>query len=151
MNPETKDRLIMEFRQYDCKVDRQGRTALPLRLRQKVGTAVALSCLPEDRFISGYPAKAAKKPFDEEIDAGLTIGNIFERPLDGRGRFTIPAILREIAEIKSVVIITTAEDYFQLWSEKQWKSDIDQARADFARIQRLSGGADLPLEKESRL
>jgi len=109
------------FGEYYYKVDRQGRTTLPPGLRQKVGRTVILFYLPDDRFISGYPTKGAKQLFDEAADIGLTIGDIFERPLDSRGRITIPAKLREYAEIETVVVIATGDDYFELWGEKHWE------------------------------
>ena len=113
--------------EYSYKVDKHGRTTMPPMLRQRTGGRVMLIYYPKHRCIGGYPSRLARQPFDRGTSIEHTAYDISERSIGSRGRITIPAKLREYAEIEVVVVIVAEDDYFELWGEKNWKLEIHQA------------------------
>lgn len=111
----------MALLEYYSKVDRQGRVTIPLPYRQMVGDKAMLLLTTEERYIAGSPSKIVKHYLNDELRSERTAGNVFEQRLDSRGRITIPAKLREHAEIESVVVIVALDDYFELWGKRHWE------------------------------
>jgi len=113
-----------------CRVDRWGRITIPMQYRQRVGDGATLILIPEERYIAGAPLKTVGHSINGEFGVKCTAGNIFKRRLDSRERITILAKLREHAEIKNIVVFLATDDYFELWSEKHWELEVEQARAE---------------------
>ena len=118
----------MAFLEYYSRVDRRGRVTMPLPYRQAVGDKAMLLLGPQERCITGSPSKVAEHSLNDELRGILTAANIFERHLDSRGRITIPANLREHAEIEAAVVIVADDEYFELWNERNWEFEVRQAK-----------------------
>jgi len=79
---------------------------------------------------------------EEDLIAGCAAHSIiaengkplFRCSLDGKGRLTIPQILRELAGIKdTVVILFDEDDYLELWGETSWLLEMASALVDSSR------------------
>ena len=95
---------------------------------------------PEHRCIGGYPSRLTGQQFGSGASIEHTVYDIFEQSIGSRGRITIPAKLREHAEIEAVVVIVAADDYFELWGEKHW--DLEKKEAYTEEVTRFGNQVD---------
>jgi MraZ protein len=145
---------------YDHAVDGKGRTSLPARFREVLGSLqddrLVLTAAFDEEFphIVAYPhsewrkfeEKLAQKPsFDPNVIVlkRLYVSNAVECQIDGHGRILVPPFLREQAGIAREAtwlgMVTTVE----IWQPERWARAYEQARD---RIRDVRPGlADLDL------
>jgi len=116
--------------EYSYKVNKYGRTTIPPMLRQRVGDKIILIYNPEHRCIGGYPSRLTGQQFSSGAHIEHAACDISERSVGSRGRFTIPMKLRQYAEIETVVVVVAADDYFELWNERNWATERKKAYAE---------------------
>ena len=110
--------------EYHYKLDR-GRIPIPPRCRHRFQDGIILYYMPEEDFIAGCAAHFMVAENGKPL---------FQCDLDGRGRFTIPEILRALAGIKdTVVILFDEDDYLELWGETSWLLEVAGALVDSSR------------------
>ena len=143
----------MFFGEFEYKIDEKGRVPLPPRFRQSLREGVVLTPGIEE-CITAYPLPEWKK-----VAAALTTGSItrsklrklnraifataFHLNLDGQGRITLPAPLREYAEIEDDVIVAGANNYLEIWGKDRWLKEkavsLEQAWQIIESLERRGG------------
>ncbi len=118
---------------FEHKVDAKGRIPIPPKFRAELKHGLVLTPGAE-KYIVIHPL-----PEWEKVTAALTTRTItssklrrinraifataFHINIDSQGRITVPAPLREYADIRDEVIIAGANTYIELWNKKQWETE----------------------------
>ncbi len=131
----------MFFGEFEYKVDEKSRVPIPPKFRSELRDGLVLTPGVE-QCITAYPLPEWKK-----LAATLTNGSVtpsklrklnraifataFSINIDGQGRIALPNPLREYAGIEDEVIITGANNYFELWNKDRWAEEktISQEQA----------------------
>ena len=119
--------------EFEYKIDQKGRVPIPPKFRKELKDGVILTPGIET-CVTAYPLSEWKK-----LSATLTTGSVtrsklrklnraifataFSLSIDGQGRIALPTPLREYAAIEEEVVITGANNYFELWNKEQWESE----------------------------
>ncbi len=123
----------MFFGEFEYKIDEKGRVPLPPRFR--VLTKDGLVLTPGvDKCITAYPLLDWKKMAATLISGPVArskfrqlnralFATAFYLNVDGQGRISLPAPLRDHAEIGEEVIIAGANNYFELWNKDNWDAE----------------------------
>lgn len=131
----------MFFGEFEYKVDEKSRVPIPPKFRSELRDGLVITPGVE-QCITAYPLPEWKK-----LAATLTNGSVtpsklrklnraifataFSINIDGQGRIALPNPLREYAGITDEVIITGANNYFELWNKNRWteEKNISQEQA----------------------
>ena len=131
----------MFFGEFEYKLDEKGRVLLPPRFKGYLKGEVVLTPGVE-KCITAYPILEWKK-----LATVLTSGSVtrskfrrlsraifataFHLSIDGQGRISLPAPLREYAEITDEVVVAGANSYLELWNKANWEEEkaISQQQA----------------------
>ncbi len=131
----------MFFGEFEYKIDEKGRLPLPPKFRGLLKGGVVLAPGIE-KCITAYPILEWKK-----LATVLTSGSVtrskfrrlsraifataFHLSIDGQGRISLPAPLREYAEITDEVVVAGANSYLELWNKANWEEEkaISQQQA----------------------
>jgi MraZ protein len=119
---------------FECRMDRQGRVAIPSAFRRKIedaGDAFVLTFF--DDAIAGYPRAAwtslenqvlSLPAFSRKARAlsRVLASRAHESRLDGQGRILVPPALRKLAALDRDVVIIGAMDRFEIWPAEKWTS-----------------------------
>lgn len=116
--------------EYQHTIDDKGRLAVPIRFRAELAQGAQVTKWI-DKCVALFP-KADWEALAERT-AGLPVtdtksrtfqrflfGTAFEVELDRQGRFVLPGVLREFAELRSHVVVIGARDRLELWSPERW-------------------------------
>ncbi|MGA2911316.1 MAG: cell division/cell wall cluster transcriptional repressor MraZ [Candidatus Levyibacteriota bacterium] len=116
--------------QYDGKVDTKGRTALPKKFREVLGDKLIITLGYESSLIvvSEENWKALLegtegRPFIESETREtqrFLLGGASGIQLDDKGRFVLPAYLREFAGVEDDVVFLGLSRYVEIWDKKKW-------------------------------
>jgi MraZ protein len=122
---------VMFFGEFEYRVDEKGRVPIPPKFRSELRDGVVLTPGME-KCLTGYPLPEWKK-----LAATLTTGSVnrsklrklnraifataFHLQIDGQGRVALPIKLREHAELGDEVVITGANNYFEVWNKAHWE------------------------------
>ncbi len=120
----------MFFGEFEYKLDEKGRLPLPPRFRGALRDGVVLTPGVE-KCISVYPLAEWRKLAASLTTASLTRSKLrklnralfataFSQGLDGQGRISLPAPLREHAGIYDEVVVAGANSYLELWDKEEW-------------------------------
>ncbi len=129
---------------YNHKLDGKGRTVLPSRFREELGTSVVAtigidSCIalyPTDRWeelllklkdLSSFKKKA--RDFRRVLLSMAT-----EQEIDSTGRILLPALLRDYAGAEQEIILIGAEDHIEVWDAKKWEEHRSEVLSDFSDL-----------------
>ena len=139
-------------------LDTKGRLAIPTRYREQLQNLSAgrliVTIDTEQRCLLLYPfnewqvieAKLAELPSFNAVARRvqrLLIGHATELELDANGRFLLPAVLRDYAELQKKVMLVGQANKFEIWSDKLWQKGRDAWLSES-----LVDGDVLPLELE---
>jgi MraZ protein len=131
----------MFFGEFEYKVDEKSRVPIPPKFRSELRDGLVITPGVE-QCITAYPLPEWKK-----LAATLTNGSVtpsklrklnraifataFSINIDGQGRIALPNPLRDYAGIMDEVIITGANNYFELWNKDRWieEKTISQEQA----------------------
>ena len=138
------------FGRHDHSIDNKGRLSVPAAYRVEI-----LRCSEMPSILTSYGNHLALYPreyWKENIEGGLSrvsewdkagqafrrliVGNASECPIDGQGRISIPADLREHAKLSSKVTLVGVLDFIEIWDTQLCGLDNDDTRARLAEIQR---------------
>lgn len=132
----------MFFGEFEYKIDEKGRVPIPPKFRRELGKEEVVLAPGIEKCINAYPLAEWKK-----LATTLTTGPVtpnklrrlnraifataFSLNIDGQGRIALPIPLREYAEIVNEVVITGANNYFELWNAVLWEEEkaISQQQA----------------------
>jgi MraZ protein len=126
---------------FECRIDRQGRVAIPSAFRRKIedsGDSFVLTFF--DDAIAGYPRGTwlslekqvlALPAFSKKARAlsRVLASRAHESRLDAQGRILVPPALRRLAALDRDVIIIGAMDRFEIWPRDKWNSFSSEAEA----------------------
>jgi MraZ protein len=116
--------------EYQHTIDEKGRIAVPVRFRAELALGARVS-----KWIDGCVAIFPRADWEvfAERTAALPVtdqgartfqrflfGAAFEIELDRQGRFVLPAVLREFAELTAQVVVVGARSRLELWSPQRW-------------------------------
>lgn len=122
----------MVLGQYDARCDEKGRIAFPKRFRSVLGEKLILTQGYENSIIivseEGWKTLlegTEGKPFIQqearETQRFLLGGATFVE-LDSKGRFILPAYLRQFGTIEEEVIFVGLHRFVELWNKKRWEA-----------------------------
>lgn len=117
--------------QYEGKIDKKSRTALPKKLREILGDKLIVTKGYENSLIivsqEGWKALlegTEGKPFIQ-LEARETqrfiLGGASFVELDGKGRFILPAYLRAFGKIKDEIVFLGLSRYAEVWDKARWQ------------------------------
>lgn len=120
----------MFFGEFEYKLDEKGRLPLPPRFRDALRDGVVLTPGVE-KCISVYPLAEWRKLAASLTTASVTRSKLrklnralfataFSQRLDGQGRISLPAPLREHAGIYDEVVVAGANNCLELWDKEEW-------------------------------
>ena len=135
--------------EYQHGLDTKGRLILPVRIREELGTQFVLTkgldgCL----FIftpsawMDFSDKLNQLPTSSKEARKLKryfIGSSIECETDKQGRFLIPPVLRNFAEIDKEVTILGVSDKIEIWSTERYE---EYQNEDDMSIEDISGELD---------
>jgi MraZ protein len=123
-------KAVMLLGQYDGKIDAKGRTAFPKKFREVLGDKLIITLGYENSLIvvSEENWKALLegtegKPFiqsETRETQRFLLGGASNIELDGKGRFILPAYLREFAKVKDNVVFIGLSRYVEIWDKDRW-------------------------------
>jgi MraZ protein len=126
----TTERQEMLIGQYEGKIDSKGRTAFPKKFRDILGDKLIVTLGYENSLIvvSEENWKALLegtegKPFiqsETRETQRFLLGGASSVELDGKGRFVLPAYLREFAKVKDNVVFIGLSRYIEIWDKDRW-------------------------------
>jgi len=123
----------MFFGEFEYKVDEKGRVPFPPRFRAHLRDGVVLTPGVE-KCITAYPLSEWNKLASALTGGPVTRSKLrqlnralfataFYLNVDGQGRISIPASLREHAEIVDEVVVAGANTYLELWNKVHWEEE----------------------------
>jgi MraZ protein len=116
---------------YVGRINEKGRVALPAKFRQFLGERVVVA-----RWYENCLAVVAEKDW-ERLVTGLgeqrlvsaardtdrfLLSGAFEIDLDGQGRFVVPSVLREYANLAGEVVFAGVGDRVEIWEKGKFDS-----------------------------
>lgn len=121
---------------YYYSVDEKGRIRMPVKLKAQLGdnfvvTKGSNGCLfvfSQDELKSSIYDKLKELPLtaaDAQKPLRVIMSSAFEVQEDSVGRFTLPAILREFAQITKNIVIIGVGSRCEIWSEERWNEYND--------------------------
>ena len=135
------------------KLDAKGRIILPARFREGLAEGLVLT-KGQDRCLVVWPraefdAYAEKLRANAQANAQVRamtrvfFSSAFDESVDGQGRLTIPAVLRQYADLDRDLTVVGADTRIEIWSAPRWETYLTEHEADFADLD-LEGGVALP-------
>ena len=126
---------------FDCRMDRQGRVAIPSAFRRKIedsGDSFVLTFF--DDAIAGYPRgtwlslekQVLSLPAFSKKARSLSrvlASRAHESRLDTQGRILVPPALRRLAGLDRDVVVIGAMDRFEIWPRSKWSAFANEAEA----------------------
>jgi MraZ protein len=135
---------MMFLGSYEYRIDAKGRVPLPPKFREKLKQGLVLTHGLE-RCITVYPfsewmgiaESSATLPPARSKERRMNrfiFATAFSMELDAQGRVALPIPLRQYAEIGENVVIVGANNYAEIWSEKNWKAESELMEQDAWQI-----------------
>lgn len=117
--------------QYEAKIDKKGRTAIPKKFREILGNNIIVTLGYENSLIVVSETQwqallegTAGRPFIEyetRETQRFLLGGAASVELDSKGRFILPSYLREFAKIEEKIIFLGLSRYVEIWDRKRWE------------------------------
>src|SRR5581483_3468949 len=128
---DRQDPLGLLNGQFESKIEGKFRVALPRKFRSILGNRLIITQGYENAIIivSEKNWKALLegtegKPFiqsEARETRRFLLGGAFDVELDHKGRFIVPAHLRNFGKIKDEVIFLGLSTYVEMWDKKRWE------------------------------
>lgn len=123
----------MFFGEFEYKIDEKGRVPLPPKFRRYLKDGVVLTPGIE-KCITAYPLSEWKKLAESLTSGSVTRSKLrklsraifataFHLSIDGAGRVSLPAPLRDYAELTDEVVVAGANNYLELWNKAHWAEE----------------------------
>lgn len=135
-------------------LDAKGRAVLPAKFRYRLGERFMLTrgmggCLwvfPEEEW-RALEEKLASLPLTGRNGLALQrffLGSAVECEVDGQGRVSIPAFLREVAQIEKEMVVVGIGRRIEIWARAVWEAYNAEDLSD-DRIQDMAGEMEIAL------
>jgi MraZ protein len=129
--------------EYQHSLDPKGRVIFPAAYREQLGEGLVMT-VGVDNCITVHPVPEWERVIDglrrlrstdrrERMFTRMMTSMAHRDELDRQGRVTIPARLRQYANLDRDVTVVGADTKIELWDAARWESYRDQAMADFAQ------------------
>lgn len=118
--------------QYPVKVTQKGRIAVPAKLRSILGKRLIVA-----KWYEGCLVIVSEKKWNALLNRltgeskiitspvrdtdRFILGSAYTIELDGQGRFVIPKILQNYADLDSEVVFVGLGDRLEVWSKVNWE------------------------------
>lgn len=123
----------MFFGEFEYKLDEKSRLPLPPRFRGHLKGGVVLAPGVE-KCITAYPLSEWKKLAESLTATSVTrskfrrlsraiFATAFHLNIDGQGRVSLPAPLREYAGITDDVVVAGVNSYLEFWNKTNWEAE----------------------------
>lgn len=134
--------------QFEGKIDKKGRSAFPKKFREILGDKLIVTLGYENSLIivseenwkqllEGTEGKPFIQSETRETQRFL-LGGATSLELDSKGRFIVPAYLREFAKIENEIVFLGLSRYVEVWDKKRWEEYRGELEKNIDRIsQRL--------------
>ena len=137
------------FEKFTHTLDREGRLALPSRLREALGDALSrglcLTCGAEPCLVAYTQERfgVLLARLDDDPAISKSVARAFKRALgertavvlpDKQGRILIPEPLRAAAELKKDVTVVGAVDAIELWDTATYERGAASRQAAYERV-----------------
>lgn len=117
--------------QYEGKIDEKGRTAIPKKFREILGTKIVVTLGYESSLIVVSEEEWEQllegtrgRPFIEyetRETQRFLLGGASLVELDSKGRFILPGYLREFGKIEDEIVFLGISAYVEIWDKKRWE------------------------------
>jgi len=124
---------------YDAKIDAKSRVPFPKKFRKIFGDQLVIShgnknsliIVPKKEWRTLLKEIPAGSFIDDEARSArrFLLGEAVEVELDSKGRFILPAYLRDHARIKNDVVFLGVEDSVEVWDVGLWEKEREELRA----------------------
>ncbi len=121
----------MVLGQYESSIGEKNRIGFPKKFREQFGDKLIITFGYENSLIivseEGWKSLlegTEGKPFihSEARDTQrFLLGGATSVELDSKGRFVIPAYLRDFGKIQNEVVFLGIDRYVELWDKKRWE------------------------------
>ena len=129
---------------YNHKIDSKGRTVLPAKFRNELGTSV-VATIGIDKCIALYPSERWEELLLKLKDLSgfkkkardfrrVLLSMATELEIDGSGRVLFPSALREYAGIDQEVTLIGLEDHLEVWDSSRWEEQRSGVLMDFSDL-----------------
>ncbi len=124
---------------YEPKLLAGGQLALPAKIRRVLNDDNLILSTGFDKCIFGFSPEGWEKiiqaGFDRPVftaDGRIIRRQIFsaaeEVEMDPQGRFSVPANLREFADLSQDIVVIGAGDHFEIWNKANWTQMRDKLK-----------------------
>ena len=130
--------------QYEAKIDKKGRTAIPKKFREILGNNIIITLGYESSLIVVSETQwqallegTAGRPFIEyetRETQRFLLGGASSMELDNKGRFILPSYLRSFAKIEEEIIFLGLSRYVEIWDKKRWEEYREHLEKNIERI-----------------
>lgn len=129
--------------EYQHSLDPKGRVIFPAAYREQLAEGLVMT-VGVDNCITVHPVPEWERVIDglrrlrstdrrERMFTRMMTSMAHPDELDRQGRVTIPARLRQYANLDRDVTVVGADTKIELWDTARWEAYRDQAMADFAQ------------------
>ena len=127
---------------HEPRLDDKGRLVLPAKFRDGFSTDVVLTKgqdlsivmwpLSEFQLYAQKIREASRN--DARVRSYLRVffSSAFDEQIDKQGRITLPATLRDYAQLNRDVIVVGADTTVEIWDPKLWNTYLSEAEPKFA-------------------
>ena len=127
---------------HEPRLDDKGRLVLPAKFRDGFSTDVVLTKgqdlsivmwpLSEFQLYAQKGREASRN--DARVRSYLRVffSSAFDEQIDKQGRITLPAALRDYAQLDRDVIVVGADTTVEIWDPKLWNTYLSEAEPKFA-------------------
>ncbi len=130
---------------HEPRLDDKGRLVLPAKFRDGFSNDVVLTKgqdlsivmwpLSEFQLYAQKIREASRN--DARVRSYLRVffSSAFDEQIDKQGRVTLPATLREYAQLDRDLIVVGADTTVEIWDPKLWNTYLSEAEPKFASTQ----------------
>lgn len=130
---------------HEPRLDDKGRLVLPAKFRDPLAPGVVIT-KGQDRSLIIWPANEFAIYAQRLREASRNDGKVrsylrvffssaFDEQPDKQGRITIPATLRDYAQLDRDLVVIGADTTIEVWDPKAWRDYLSEAEPKFAHTQ----------------
>ncbi len=119
--------------EYSYKLDEKGRAPLPPKFREDFQYGIVLAP-GQEKCIHAYTPQQWETIANSLTSASIASSKMrklnralfalaFNLNLDGQGRISLPATLRQYAGIGDDVVVAGANNYLEIWDKAAWEQE----------------------------